>query len=273
MLEHPTADKLAALKLAGMLAGYQEQMRLAEYESLPFEERFGLLVDRETLHRENRRMATRLKQAKLREDACVENIDFRQQRSLDRSVVLSLASCQWIRNHRNCLITGPTGVGKTYLACALAHKACREGFTVRYDRLHRLLAELRSSTTQTQTYLLWQLRDLAKIDLLVLDDLGVAPLTLDMRRDLLELLDDRFERKSTLITSQLPVERWHDFLEDPTLADAILDRLVHNAHRLALTGESMRRVKAESAALEDASMRNVTHNVTPKEGKADAPGA
>lgn len=244
MLEHPTLDKLAALKLTGMLAALKEQTSLPEYKKLSFEERLGLLVDRETLHRHNRQMALRMRRAQLRQDAAVEDIDFRHPRSLDRSVVLALANCLWIKNRRNCLITGPTGVGKTYLACALAQKACREGYSARYVRVGRLLSEL--ATARLDGSYMTRLRALAAADLLVLDDWGVAPLSDEGRRDLLEILDDRYDRKSTLVTSQIPVDRWHEHLADPTIADAILDRLVHNAHRLALAGESMRRLKADA---------------------------
>jgi len=228
----------------------REQSQSPGYQTLNFEERLGLLVDRETLVRQNRLLAQRMKKASLRQEACVEDIDFRHPRDLDRSVMLSLASCQWVKTHRNCLITGSTGTGKTYLACALAQKACREGFTVHYQRFSRTLGEL--AIARRDGSYLERLRTLSRIDLLVMDDWGVAPLSDEGRRDLLELLDDRYDRKSTLVTSQLPVDDWHDYLADPTLADAILDRLVHNAHRLPLSGDSIRKAKAEAL------MRNVT---------------
>ena len=244
MLEHPTMDKLAALRLTGMLHALEEQQRNPEYLNLSFEERLGLLVDSEVIARENRRLATRLKNARLRQTAAVEDVDFRHPRGLDRSVLLSLAACNWIRTHRNCLITGPTGVGKSFLACALGQKACREGFSVRYMRLSRLLGEL--TTGRIEGTYNERLREIARLDLLVIDDWGVTPLTDDSRRDLLEIMEDRYDARSTLITSQLPVEHWHEYLGDPTIADAILDRLVHNAHRLALAGESMRRTRAHA---------------------------
>jgi DNA replication protein DnaC len=261
MLEHPTLDKLVALRLTGMCDALREQSQSPGYAQLSFEERLGLLVDRETLVRQNRQLAQRTKKASLRQEACVEDIDFRHPRNLDRSVVLSLASCQWIANHRNCLITGPTGAGKTYLSCALAQKACREGFSARYERVSRILGEL--AVARRDGSYLERLRALARIDLLVLDDWGVTPLSEESRRDLLELLDDRYDRKSTLVTSQLPVDRWHEYLADPTLADAILDRLVHNAHRLTLCGESMRKVRSEG----------LTCNVTVPGGDGHASGA
>lgn len=243
MLEHPTLDKLLALKLSGMHTALKEQLTMSECRNLSFEERLGLLIDREADVRINRQVAIRLRLASLRQDACIENIDFRHSRNLDRSVVMSLASCSWIAKHRNCLITGPTGTGKSYLACALANKACREGYSTRYVRMSRLLSDL--TTARRDGSYLDLLRKLARIELLVLDDWGVTPLTDEGRRDLLELMDDRYDRKSTVVTSQLPPDKWHQYLADPTMADAILDRLVHNAHRLALTGPSIRRERPE----------------------------
>ena len=239
MLQHPTLRKLYELNLAGMYTGLQEQLNNPAYAELSFEERLGLLVDREATERQNRRMAAKLKKARLRQSAAIEDVDFRHPRGLDRSVLLSLATCHWVRSRQNCLITGPTGVGKTYLACALAQKACREGCTAYYARTPRLFQEL--TIARADGTFARRLAALARLDLLLLDDWGVAPLSDDHRRDLLEILDDRYDRRSTLITSQLPVERWHDYIADPTLADAILDRLVHNAHRIALKGESMRK--------------------------------
>lgn len=245
MLKHPTIEKLHALQLTGMLRALQEQAENPEYAPLSFEERLGLLVDRELLERHNRRLSLRLKQARLRQTGVVEDVDFRQARGLDRAHFLTLAGCRWIQQRENCLITGPTGVGKSYLACALGHKACREEHTVQYARTGRLLQELAASRADGSYAR--RLGALAKLDLLVLDDWGVTPLTAENRRDLLEILDDRYDRRSTLVTSQLPVEHWHEYLDDPTLAEAILDRLVHNAHRIALKGESMRkRRKAEA---------------------------
>lgn len=242
MLEHPTLDKLLLLRLNGMYAALKEQSSIAEYQNLSFEERLGLLVDHEVDVRKNRQMTLRLRKASLRQDACVEDIDFRHPRNLDRSVVLSLATCKWIGGHRNCLITGPTGAGKTYVACALANKACREGYSTLYTRMSRLLGDL-SNARRDGSYQ-QQLRKLARIDVLILDDWGVTTLTDEGRRDLLEILDDRYDRKSTMVTSQVPVDKWHEYLADPTMADAILDRLVHNAHRLNLTGESMRKKRS-----------------------------
>lgn len=242
MLLHPTLEKLHALNLRGMLRALQEQAQQPEYAQLSFEERLGFLVDRELDERDNRRLTTRLKQAHLRQPAAVEDIDYRHPRGLDRGQMLSLTTCRWVKRRDNCLITGPTGVGKTYLACALAQKACRENCSVHYARLSRLLQEL--GTARVDGSYPRRLTLLARTDLLVLDDWGVTPLTHEQRRDLLEILDDRYDTRSTLVTSQLPVEHWHEYLGDPTLADAILDRLVHNAHKVALQGESLRKSRA-----------------------------
>jgi DNA replication protein DnaC len=242
MLTHPTLDRLQTLKLTGMARALAEQFEHPEAEGLTFLERLGLLVDREETDRETRRLATRLRQARLREQATVEDLDFRHPRGLDKALILSLTDGEWLRRHRNVLITGPTGTGKTYLGCALAHQACREGFSARYLRLPRLFAELALGRGDGRYVKL--LLALAKTDLLVLDDLGLAPLADAERHDLLEILEERHGRRSTLVTSQLPVASWYAALGDPTLADAILDRLVHNAYKLELTGESMRKERA-----------------------------
>ena len=237
MLRHPTLDKLQTLKLTGMVKALSEQLDLPASTALSFEERLGLLVDRELTEREARRLTTRLRQAKLRQAACCEDLDYRHPRGLDKSLMTSLATCQWVREHRNVLITGPTGVGKTWVACALGHQACRAGFTVLYLRLPRLCQDF--LLTKGDGRYLKLMTTLAKTELLILDDWGVAALSDENRRDLLELLEDRHDRRATVVTSQLPVEHWHEALGDPTLADAILDRLVHNAYKLPHTGDSM----------------------------------
>ena len=239
MLNHPTADKLRELKLTGMLQAWQEQLEMPQSDTLSFEERFALLLDREATERANRRLKSRLKRAKLRQDAALEDIDYSADRGLDKNLMLALASCRWIREHHNCLITGPTGSGKSYLACALAQKACREGHTTLYLRVPRLFQELAIAKGDGRYPKL--MNAYAKTHLLVLDDWGMAGLTDEQRRDLFEVIEDRYDRGSTLITSQVPLNNWHQVIGDPTLADAILDRLVHNAYKITLKGESMRK--------------------------------
>jgi len=242
MLLHPTLEKLNTLRFTGMAAALDEQMRMNSLVDMSFEERLGLLLDRETAVRETRRMQTRLRAAKLRQDGCIEDIDFRHPRGLDKSLVLRLAGCDWIKERNNLIITGPTGVGKTYLACAFAQKACREGLNTLYLRTTKLFEDL--ALAKGDGRYLKLLKAFAKADLLVLDDYGLTQLGRDQRHDLLEILEDRHGLKSTLVTSQLPVDHWHEQIGDPTMADAILDRLVHTAHKIQLTGESMRKKKA-----------------------------
>lgn len=242
MLNHPTTDKLNQLRLFGMAHAMAEQATIAEIGALGFEERLGLLIDREMTERSNRQTAGRLRRARLKQTATAEDIDFRAPRGLDRAMFQTLLAGDWMTRHQNVLLTGPTGVGKTFLSCALANQACRYGATVLYFRLPRLLQDLAVARGDGRFAKL--LTQLAKTDVLVLDDWGLAAFTDEARRDLLEIFDDRHDSRSTLVTSQLPVEHWHENLGDPTLADAILDRLVHNAHRIALTGESLRKKKA-----------------------------
>ncbi|HHD56936.1 MAG TPA: AAA family ATPase [Desulfobulbaceae bacterium] len=242
MLLHPTLEKLTTMRFTGMAAALEEQMQMDGHLDMTFEERLGLLLDREQAVRETRRMKTRLRKAKLRQQASVEDIDFRHPRGLDKSLVVRLADCEWIKKRNNLIITGPTGVGKSYLACAFAEKACREGFSALYLRTTKLFEDL--SLAKGDGRYLKLLTSYAKTDLLVLDDYGLLELNQEQRHDLLEILEDRHGLKSTLVTSQLPVEHWHEQIGDPTLADAILDRLVHSAHKLKLEGDSMRKKRA-----------------------------
>ncbi|RYI10640.1 MAG: transposase [Acetobacteraceae bacterium] len=246
MLTHPTHERLIALGLAGMAKGFEDQRRSPDVTALTFEERLGLLVDREAAERETRRLTTRLKHAALRHNASIEDVDLRTPRGLDRALFQRLVAGDWIDRHEGLLVTGPTGTGKSWLACALAHKACRDGRRVLYQRVPRLfeaLAVARGDGRHSRA-----LKALARVELLVLDDWGLSVLTQPEREDLLEILEDRHGRSSTIVTSQVPLEQWHAVIGSPTLADAILDRLVHNAHRIELKGESMRRITARRAA-------------------------
>lgn len=224
-----------------MAQAMETQMAISDAQSLSFEERLGLLVDQEMITRENRRLQTRLRIAKLRQPACIEDLDLRNNRGLDRSVINSLATSQWVQAHQNILIIGPTGVGKSYLACALTQKACRDGYTAVYDRAPRLFQDL--SIAKADGRYGKVLVSLARKDILVIDDFALSPLNEEQRRDLLEVVEDRYEKHSTIIASQIPIEHWHETIGDPTFADAILDRLIHNAHKLILKGESMRKSK------------------------------
>ena len=239
MLRHPTLEKLRSMKLDGMARALEDQLHTSEIGSLGFEERLGLLVDREETERASRRLKARLSRAKLRQAACIEDIDYRTRRGLDKSLITSLSSCRWIAEHHNLFVTGPTGVGKSFIACALSQKACREGYSALYFRLPRLFSDLSLAKGDGRYQRLLSSYD--RTDLLVLDDWGIAPLSPENRRDLLEILDDRYGNRSTLITSQLPVGKWYEYLDDPTLADAILDRVIHNAYKIELKGESMRK--------------------------------
>lgn len=249
MLQHPILDKLYQLRLPGMLKGLREQMENPECSSLSFEERFGLLLDREEMMRSNSRLTARLQRAKLRLPATMEDVDYQQPRSLDKAKILSLASCSWLHSHDNCLITGPTGCGKSYLACALGHQACREGFHVLYLRVPKLFQDLVLAKADGRYGKI--LVSFSQYDLLILDDWGTAVLTDEQRKDLFEILEDRYDRRSTLVTSQIPPNHWHEIIGDPTLADAILDRLIHNAHYIVLKGDSMRKNRKIQASHED----------------------
>ena len=248
MLIQTILDTLNRLKLYGIAAALGEQLTQSAASSLAFEERLGLLVDREVLYRDNQRLTRLLRLAQLKHrNACVEDIDYRARRGLDRSQLASLAGCDWIRQAQNLLIHGATGAGKTWLACALAQQACRQGLSALYLRAPRLFDEL--SVGHADGSFRKRLAAIAKVNVLIIDDFAIAPLGARERSDLLELLDDRVGVRSTLLTSQLPIENWHDYIGDPTLADAILDRLVHSAHKIHLTSEeSMRKTAARGGA-------------------------
>ena len=248
MLTHPTFERLSALGLAGMAKAFEEQRRCPDLDALSFEERLGLLVDREAAERETKRLTTRLKFASLRQNACVEDINLRTPRGLDRAVFARLAAGEWINRHENLLITGAAGLGKSWIACALGHKACRDNHSVLYHRVPRLFEALALARGDGRYGRL--LKSLSRVEVLILDDWGLSVLTGSERSDLLEILDDRHGRTSTIVTSQIPVEHWHETIGDPTLADAILDRIVHNAHRLQLLGESMRKTSARNHQLD-----------------------
>jgi len=247
MLNSPTHDKLSALRLHEMAHAWQEQQRLVEHDALTFDERFGLLVDAQWLGRENRRLQRSLKEARLRlAQASIEAIEYRPQRPLDKALLRQLATGRWIAEHHNVVVTGPTGTGKTFIACALAHQACRTGYRVLYRRMTRLFEELTLAHADG-SYTRW-LERFARADVLVLDDWGLAPVSDADRRDLLEIFEDRYGLRSTLLTSQLPIEHWHDHLGEATVADAICDRLLHNAHRIALSGPSWRKENVQLEA-------------------------
>ena len=243
MLHQHTMEQLRTLKLTGMLDALEQKLAQPQTHDLCFDERLALLVEREVLHRENRRLARLLKAAKLRVQACVEDIDYRHPRGLEKSRMAALASCDWIRQSHNLCITGSTGCGKTWLACALGNQACRQGLAVRYLRLPNLFEQLRIAHGDGSYPRL--MNQLLKMDLLIIDDWGIQKMTAAQRQDLMEVIEDRHDRRSTLVASQLPTEHWHDYLGEATLADAILDRLLHAAHRLNLRGESMRKLAAK----------------------------
>ena len=241
MLTHPTLDLLHALGLHGMAKGFTDLGAQPEAASLDHAEWLTLLLEQEATLRQQKKFESRARAAKLRQTASVEDVDYRAMRGLDRALFLKLAACDWIRARHNLLITGPCGVGKSWLACALGQKACREDLSVAYHRVPRLfqaLALARADGRYART-----LRQIARVDLLILDDWGPEALTAEQRRDLLEIVEDRYDARSIIVTSQVPIDRWYEIIGDPTIADAILDRLVHNAYRIELSGESLRKNK------------------------------
>lgn len=239
MLIHPTLDNMRTLRLFGMIKALESQSEMPNVQELSFEDRLGLLVDAELIARENKQLQSRLKNAKLRLSACMEDLDVQASRGLDRAVVAALSTCDWLKRHRNILVTGPTGAGKTYVSCAIAQNACRAGYTVMYERSTKLFHDLALAKADGRYYKI--LAALAKTDLIVIDDFALAPLIDEQRRDLLEIVEARYNNRSTLIASQVPVDHWHDIIGDPTIADAILDRLIHNAHKISLKAKISKR--------------------------------
>lgn len=240
MLKNQTIEKLYQLKLSGMAQGYQQQLEQPATHDLAFDERLAILVEREETERDQRRQIRLLRLARLRQpEACVEDIDYRHRRGLERSRMAQLVTCDFIRHRQNLHITGPTGTGKSWIACALGQAACRQGLSTRYERMPRLMETLRLAKGDG-TYGK-KLLALARTELLILDDFGLKPLTQAEKHDLLEVIEDRHGLRSTIVTSQLPIKVWHEYLGEPTVADAVLDRLLHNAHRLELHGESLRK--------------------------------
>src|SRR5579864_4973554 len=241
-------DQLHQLGLSGMAQAFAELEASGEGATLTHADWLGLLVDREMTHRRDKRLAARLRYARLRHNAVVEDVDYRVHRGLDRALFHKLTAGEWIDAHDNLILCGPTGVGKSWLACALGHKACRDNRSVLYQRVPKLFADLALARGDGRYARI--LRALGGVQLLILDDWGVEPLDAAARHDLLEILEERYGRRSTIVTSQIPVDKWHDLIGDPTYADAILDRIVHNAHRINLTGHSLRRSRAGKAAKE-----------------------
>jgi len=239
MLNQPTIEKLQAMKLHGMANAFREQLELPGASQLAFEERFGILVDRQWDWKQNRALTRRLQLARFKERGVIEDIDYQHPRGLDRKLMRTLATSEWVRQHHNLLFIGPTGIGKTWLACALAHRACRDGFTASHKRMSELFRELAVARADGSIGQL--LVKFSRIDVLLLDDFAMAPLKDPERRDLLEICDDRYQRRSTILTSQVPIAHWHEQIGDPSIADSILDRLVHNSHRIELNGDSMRK--------------------------------
>ena len=250
MLTHPTTDRLRELSLVGMARALEEQRRHAEAADLSFEDRLAMLVDREASERDSKRLATRLRFAGLRQQAAPEDVDYRAARGLDRALFQKLTTGEWIERHQNLLVTGKTGTGKTWLSCALGHRACRDNRSVLYQRVPRLLEALGVARGDGR-----MLKTLARVQLLILDDWAITPLTAEQRRDLMEIVDDRHDRASTIVNSQVPVDHWHEHIGNPTIADAVLDRLVHGSHRIELQGESIRKLRADKARLDEGTVQ------------------
>jgi DNA replication protein DnaC len=249
MLNQPTIEKLYTMKLHGMADAFRTQLEATDMSQFSFEERFAMLVDQQWLWKENRALARRLISARLKERGVIEDIDYQHPRGLDRKLIRTLSSCEWVRQKQNVVLIGPTGIGKSWLGCALAHKVCRDGYSVLHKRMNELFREL--AIAHADGSIGRVLLKLSRVDVLLLDDFAMAPLKDSERRDFLEICDDRYQRRSMILTSQMPVAHWHEQIGDPTIADSILDRLVHNAHRIELNGESMRKKRTRKPAEED----------------------
>lgn len=245
MLNQPTIEKLHTMKLHGMADAFHAQLETADMSTLGFEERFALLVDRQWLWKENRALARRLRSAHLKEVGVIEDIDYHHPRGLDRKLMRTLSASEWVRQNQNILLIGPTGIGKSWLGCALAQKACRDGFSVLHKRTAELFRDLEVAHADGSIGRV--LMKISRIDVLLLDDFAMAPMKDAERRDFLEICDDRYQSRPMILTSQLPITHWHEQIGDPTIADSILDRLVHNAHRIELDGESMRKNRGRKA--------------------------
>jgi DNA replication protein DnaC len=252
MLNQPTIEKLHTMKLHGMADAFRAQLETPDMSQLSFEERFALLVDQQWLWKENRALGRRLSLAKLKERAVIEDIDYQHPRGLDRKLMRTLASSEWVRQKQNLMLIGPTGIGKSWLGCALVHKVCRDGFSVLHKTMNELFRDLAVAHADGSIGRL--LLKLSRVDVLLLDDFAMAPLKDGERRDFLEICDDRYQRRSMILTSQMPVAHWHEQIGDPTIADSILDRLVHNAYRVELKGESMRKKRSRKPGQEPPSI-------------------
>ena len=249
MLNQPTIEKLYTMKPHGMADAFRTQLETTDMSQLSFEERFALLVDQQWLWKENRALARRLISAKLKERGVIEDIDYQHPRGLDRKLMRALSSSEWVRQKQNLVFIGPTGIGKSWLGCALTQKACRDGYSVLHKRMNELFRDL--AVAHADGSIGRVLLKLSRVDVLLLDDFAMAPLKDSERRDFLEICDDRYQRRSMILTSQMPVAHWHEQIGDPTIADSILDRLVHNAHRIELHGESMRKKPSHKPGEED----------------------